>query len=405
MKLAIVVPRFGDGIVGGAETLARRVAGLLAEWHTVTVLTTTATDYETWSNDLPEGATSDGGVRVLRFPVPQPRGEYWTALDGILGGLMPAGAFSVLPAMRKRSFARQLQHWPFALQEEYVRWQGPYAPQLFAWLARHGAEQDRVLFFTYLYPTTYFGMRQLGGERIDFFPTLHDEPAAYLPVFGECFRRADRIFYSTQEEFRVAQRLFGTLPATQRVVGCGVAEPRRPTADAIATDPFLLYVGRIDVNKGVVDLVRQFLQWKEEQPRSRMRLLLTGEQHVELPQHPAIEYLGRVGEDRKVALMRQAVALVHPSPFESLGLVLLEAFWCGTPALVFGRNEVLVEHCRASNGGLWYRDYAELVAAVTWFEAHPEEAKQLGAQAREYVRREYGLDAYRKRLLASYPAG
>ena len=112
---------------------------------------------------------------------------------------------------------------------------------------------------------------------------------------------------------------------------------------------------------------------------------------------------GRVSEDEKIALLRQALALIHPSPFESLALVLLEAFWCATPALVYGRNDVLVQHCRASNGGLWYRDYAELAVALAWFEAHPAEARELGAQGLEYVRREYSLPAYEERLAALYP--
>jgi glycosyltransferase involved in cell wall biosynthesis len=403
MKLAIVVPRYGEGVAGGAETVARRVAHLLAEWHRVTVLTTTASDYETWANDLPPGASDDAAVRVLRFPVRRQRGEYWSRLDRLLLRLQGGREFSTLRAAERRHIRRQVSRWPMALQEEYVRRQGPDAPALLTWLAEHGADHERVLFFTYLYPTTYFGMRRVRREAIDFYPALHDEPTAYLPAFGECFRRADRILFGTAEELRWAQTLHGLAPACSHVVGCGMAEPPPAGSAGVRRDPFVLYVGRIDINKGVPGLVRDFIRWKDEQRGGALRLILIGDRHVELPKHPAVEYLGQVSEEDKVALLRDAVALVHPSPFESLGLVLLEAFWCATPALVFGGNHVLVAHCRASNGGLWYRDQAELVAALEWLEGHPAEAGELGSQAREYVRCEYSLDAYRARLAALYP--
>ena len=401
--LAVVVPRYGEPIVGGAEVLARRVAGLLAHSHRVTVLTTTASDYRTWHNDLPAGESTDGAVRVLRFPVLRPRGEYWKVLNGLLHDALPPWELSTMTAGCKRALRWQLDRWPQGLQEEYVRWQGPDAPALPAWLTRHAAGIDRVLFFTYLYPTTYFGMRCVSPGKIDLYPTLHDEPVAYLPVFSQCFRGADRILFSTAEEFRVAQRLYGELSGTAHVVGSGIPEPAEGSAGVARAEPFVLYVGRIDPAKGVTGLMRDFARWKDEQPGSALRLVLIGDRLEEGPEHPAIEYRGRVSEADKIALMRQARALVQPSSFESLALVVLEAFWCGTPALVFGGNEVLVGHCRRANGGLWYHDYAELAEALAWFEAHPDEARALGAQGRDYVRRTYSLDAYAARLAALYP--
>lgn len=403
MRITIVVPRYGDGVIGGAETLARRVAGLLAERHSVTVATTTARDYQTWNNALPAGADRDGPIRVLRFPVLRPRDAYWIALDRLLLGMRHADEFAVLSGTAKRALQRRLERWPLALQEEYVRWQGPHVPELLDWLTQHGHDQDRVLFFTYLYPTTYFGMARVASEQIDLVPTLHDEPVAYLPVYGECFRRADRVLFSTLAECRLARQLYGVGAGRDHVVGCGTEEPETGSAPEIGPDPFLLYVGRIDVNKGVPELVRDFIRFKAAQPRSRLRLLLVGDAHVELPRHPAVEPRGPVSEAEKLGLMRRALALVHPSPFESLALVLLEAFWCATPGLVYGRNAVLVQHCRSSNGGLWYGDYDEFAAALNWLESHADEARELGRQAREYVRREYSLNAYRQRLAALYP--
>ena len=55
MKVAVVVQRYGININGGAELHARYVAEHLAKHIDVEVLTTCATDYVTWRNELPSG--------------------------------------------------------------------------------------------------------------------------------------------------------------------------------------------------------------------------------------------------------------------------------------------------------------------------------------------------------------
>ena len=75
MKVALVVQRYGVEVLGGAETLARRIAELIAPRVDLEVLTTCAVDYLTWADHYPAGATEVNGVRVLRFEVPVPRNE------------------------------------------------------------------------------------------------------------------------------------------------------------------------------------------------------------------------------------------------------------------------------------------------------------------------------------------
>ena len=58
VKLAIVVQRYGPAINGGAELHARYIAEHLARHADVEVLTTCATDYVTWRNELPAGVES-----------------------------------------------------------------------------------------------------------------------------------------------------------------------------------------------------------------------------------------------------------------------------------------------------------------------------------------------------------
>jgi hypothetical protein len=70
-RLALVVPRYGEDILGGAETFARclaeqAVAAGLAE---VEVFTTCARDHMSWANVVPPGTRPLNGVQVHYFPI------------------------------------------------------------------------------------------------------------------------------------------------------------------------------------------------------------------------------------------------------------------------------------------------------------------------------------------------
>src|SRR6516165_7457506 len=68
-RLAVVVPRYGPDVVGGAESVVRELAeGLAERGHAVDVLTSFARDHTTWHNEYPEGAEVVDGVTVRRFP-------------------------------------------------------------------------------------------------------------------------------------------------------------------------------------------------------------------------------------------------------------------------------------------------------------------------------------------------
>src|SRR5207344_3378302 len=73
VKLAMVVQRYGAEISGGAELHARYIAERLAKHAEVEVLTTCATDYVSWKNELPAGEQTVNGLKVRRFPVSHPR--------------------------------------------------------------------------------------------------------------------------------------------------------------------------------------------------------------------------------------------------------------------------------------------------------------------------------------------
>jgi glycosyltransferase involved in cell wall biosynthesis len=399
MKLAIVVQRYGPEVVGGSETLARQYARHLAARHDVEVLTTCAFDHRSWTNHFPPGVSEVEGIPVQRFATDFERSRYWGSLYDMLLARMDEGAFPGSPQL-KQAHARRMAGWPRALQEELIRWQGPYSTPLLDYLAAHARTYDAFLFCTYLFPTTYFGMERVPRRRVLFCPTLHDEPIAYLPIFKSQFHRPSFTIYLTEAERALAQRLYAADGASD-VIGMSLDQSRAVGPLPAGTPArYVLYAGRIEPSKGTTTLVDYFLAYKRQQS-SDLKLVLIGTPGCEVVRHRDVCYLGFVSEAEKFALMQRARAFLHPSPFESFSIVLLESFLMGTPALVNAANEVLVEHCRRSGAGLAYGSAEEFGRKLQGLMSSPEQRTQMGKSGQRYVEEHYLTGQVRDKLLAA----
>lgn len=371
MKLACVIHRYGPEIAGGSEAHCRQLAGRLAVRHTVTVLTTCAKDYVTWANAYPAGRSRIGGVEVVRFPVRRPR------------------RLKLFADLSDEVFDTRSSR---DRQETWFRENGPDVPALLDHLRVHGNQYDLVLFWSYRYYTSYFGV-PLVADRAVLLPTAEEDPAIGLDVLEEYFRTpAGYLFLTPEEQALVAQRAGRSLePAA--VIGAGL-EPAPPPAarraldDLQLPDRFVLYVGRIDRNKGCDTLFEYFVRHLESRGHDTT-LVLAGPAKMPIPRHPRVRAVGFVDEVVRDALLAHAHALIVPSPYESLSIALLEAWNHAVPALVNGGCDVLEGQVRRADGGLFYRSAREFSEALTWLLSHPAEARQLGAQGLAYVEREY----------------
>jgi glycosyltransferase involved in cell wall biosynthesis len=106
-----------------------------------------------------------------------------------------------------------------------------------------------------------------------------------------------------------------------------------------------------------------------------------------IPEHPDILPLGFVDEQTKWNALAACDLLVMPSPYESLSIVLLEAWAVGKPVLVNGKCEVLVGQCRRAQGGLWYINQDEFHVAIEKMDEQVR--KQLGLQGKSFVNTNY----------------
>jgi phosphatidylinositol alpha-mannosyltransferase len=131
-------------------------------------------------------------------------------------------------------------------------------------------------------------------------------------------------------------------PGDYKVIPNGVDAERYGRAVPVARwqdgTPNILFVGRFEPRKGVLDLLKAYRQIRRDGVESRLLLVGGGPQEREARRYVAtrrlggVEFLGRVSDDEKVQLFRTADVYCSPATGrESFGIVLLEAMAAGAP--------------------------------------------------------------------------
>lgn len=160
-------------------------------------------------------------------------------------------------------------------------------------------------------------------------------------------RRADRVVNVSQGDLsHAADHGYG---GRQVLIENGV----RPVARAVGSarlsgepdDIHLLFVGRLDRQKGLDILLDAFRRVHISRPDLRLHVI--GESVVQgVDSDPSattvegVDFLGWIGADRIDAFYTAADLVVLPSRWEGLPLVLLEALRNGTPVLVSDRSNL-----------------------------------------------------------------
>ena len=374
MRLAFVIQRYGTEVSGGAELHCRWLAERLARRHHVEVFATRALDYLEWRNHYPAGTEAVNGVPVHRYTVRRRRN-----------------------AREFASLCNLCFHETHTRGEEeaWVRANGPYSPALVRAVAAARRRFDRFFFYCYRYYQSYHGLPPV-RDRAILVPTAEEDPAIGLQIFKSLFRSPRGIVYLTPEEKALVEDASGNREVPSVVIGSGLNLPEPdPSLDFRAKHglerPFILYVGRIDKNKGRVSLFAYFQKFLEV-TKAEVDLVLAGSPALPIPRHPRIRHVGVVSEAEKVAALRQCRLLVMPSPYESLSVITLEAWKMGVPVLANARCQVLKGQCLRSNGGLLYQGYAEFAEALALLLDRPRAREALGRQGRSYVEAEYSWD-------------
>ena len=237
---------------------------------------------------------------------------------------------------------------------------------------------------------------------------------------GPIVRDASRLIVQSREEERLMRVNGFDLPPVE-IVPPGFTPLPAPLSGGRAfaeslglRGPFLLFVGRLASNKGLLELVQAFAALHREQPDAE--LVLVGEdggmgeavrrRASELGVSSVVHFTGFLRDERQLAsAFAEARLLVLPSEYEAFGLVLLEALAHGTP-VVASRVGGIPEFIPDGKAGLLVPplDVAALTEALRTLWSDETRRRSLGEFGRANVVPRYRWDVVVDQLERIYRA-
>ncbi|MBX6313211.1 MAG: glycosyltransferase family 4 protein [Isosphaeraceae bacterium] len=184
-----------------------------------------------------------------------------------------------------------------------------------------------------------------------------------------------------------------------------------PPPDPVPRDR-VLFVGRLLPHKGIDRLISAL--------PPELPLTVCGRPHREdyfrylqaLSADKLVEFITDADDEAIRRLYWRAWANILPSVYrdcygntythpELMGLTLLEAMACGTPA-IGSRVGGIPEFIRHGETGFLFDEPTELAEQLRLLASHPELVEQMGRQARRIVEQEYDLKVCGAKLVAIY---
>lgn len=173
--------------------------------------------------------------------------------------------------------------------------------------------------------------------------------------------------------------------------------------DADEDDGYFLFIGRLSREKGVATLARAHQRMKNHMP---LKIVGNGPLYDELvAQFPDAEFLGykQQGEELN-RLIKRARAVVVPSEYyENCSMSVLESMAFAKP-VVGGRIGGIPEQIRDKVDGILFEpgNVQALADILDYLALNPQQAKEMGRNARQRLSEKYSLNKHTAALLALY---
>ena len=382
MKIAVVTPRFGEDIKGGAEIHSLGlVRALQNRGHKLEIFTSCAKDHYTWENDFKPGSVMVDELKVHRFKIELQQG-CWGELESklILNGHLP-------------------------VNDQYL-WleKGLHSPDLYQAINKHKNEFDVFVFMPYLLTFVQYALWSALGSsnkpKTLLIPCLHDEPYAYMEWVALSFESVNGVFFNTHEERDLAINTLGIKPKHLAVLGEGILNAENVIKNETTRLPQLAYVGRLEQGKNI-NLLYQYMQKYYEahgNSSTKVKLIVAGTGPEKPPNHPAFEFRGAISNQEKDQLCASSIALCQPSLNESFSIVIMESWLQRRPALVHGDCSVTRGHVQRSKGGLWFNSYEQFSHVVDFLKDNPSTAAKMGENGFQYVTNNYTWSSVARRF-------
>jgi hypothetical protein len=213
-KIAIVLPRYGASLGGGAETLVQSLVNELvykdhsqgALVNELEIWTTCAIDHRTWQNELPSGYSVEEGIQVRRFPVDERNLDVFIKHEISLAEGRPLNI------------------------DEQLDWlkNSVNSSKLYEHISIYGESFEAIIFAPYLFATSFWGALIYPNRSI-IIPCLHDEAYAYQDVFRALFKSVRGLIFNSTAEMELAYSLYGSSLLEEKcaVVGMGFVDSRK----------------------------------------------------------------------------------------------------------------------------------------------------------------------------------
>ena len=381
--IALVTPWFGRELTGGAEQTAWQLATRLSKReHPVEVLTTCCKSFlQNWAkNHYRSGAKKENGFIVRRFPVDKRNSALF---DQVNGRLLSIPHDKLKPG---------LSPLPSNLSEIFIN-ENINSTSLIKHLETRGEDYRAIIFIPYLYGPILKGLPVV-SDRAYLVPCLHDEAYAYLNETRTIFYQAKRILFNSEGEFELAQMLYGPgITLKSDVTGLGIEVDQTPVRiDSVKffkpkETRFILYLGRRDATKNVDFLVQIFVQYKQQNPKSTLLLVMAGPGKTSFDhRETGIFDLGLVKDAEKEVLLANCVALVQPSKNESYSRVIMEAWFHKKPVVAHGSCLSTANIVEKSSGGWIAETEQEWIQTISHIDTLDTEAlDQTGCRGKHFA--------------------
>lgn len=354
MKIAFVTPRFGAEGAVPAERLAEELVRHAPESWAVSVFTTTVRGPE-GAEDFAEGGAQTGRTVVHRF---RPESAATRAGSG-------------------------------AADRNRARGSGLGSPELLRRLAEDAGGYDLVAVFG-AEPRLAAEAVAVAPERTVLLPFVEGLLAGGETLPAPVFERpAAFVFGSEAEEMAVVDRYRLHRRMRETVSGALLLQravvPDRFREVAGIRGPHLVYPGPLRSGRGVEELLRYFTTFVAAHPRAGLELVVFAPAGIQLPRRPEVRLVVLEDAQQRLDAIAGARLAVLPARLSSFRAQGVEPLSLGAPLLVNASASELVEVCRASNGGLFYRNYEEFELILELALRDPELFARLGASGREYL--------------------
>jgi glycosyltransferase involved in cell wall biosynthesis len=384
-KIVVISPWFGS-FAGGAELLARGMSRELNKRGVETIVFTTCSrsPYDSWWSDHYEPGIHDvEGIQTLRFATGKKREPY----DAVI---------------RKLKLGKQL-----SVQDENDFFDyGINSPDLVDAVGSYLNDDYELIALPYFHGVTHSVVNRY-PRKVSLIPCFHDEPQFYWSATQRLLQNARHIFFNSPEEKQLTIKQYG-LQVGRRIVesvvtGVGIELPanseqpdKRP---ADIPDSYFIYAGRKERGKNVHVLCEWFREYVKNFNRGTKLLFIGGGDKSLVPRNDCFLDFGFVSETTKLQLIKHSKGVINLSENESFSIVIMEGWLCGVPSVVSAACPVTTNHVRRCNGGLFVANSDEFGLVLKYLEDNETVRRDLAANGRGYLRREFSYDAVLSRYL------